>query len=75
MSISDVLHGKGRQVEKVRTTDTVETAVRTLSDKRIGAVVVEDQWMRHVGVFSERDFVNAIAKHGATALSWPVENS
>jgi CBS domain-containing protein len=73
MSISDVLHGKGRQVEKVRTTDTVETAVRTLSDKRIGAVVVEDQWMRHVGVFSERDFVNAIAKHGATALSWPVE--
>jgi CBS domain-containing protein len=29
--------------------------------------------MRHVGVFSERDFVNAIAKHGATALSWPVE--
>ena len=73
MSISDVLHGKGRQVEKVRTTDTVETAVRRLSDKRIGAVVVEDQWMRHVGVFSERDFVNAIAKHGATALSWPVE--
>ena len=73
MSISDVLHGKGRQVEKVRTTDSVETAVRRLSDKRIGAVVVEDQWMRHVGVFSERDFVNAIAKHGATALSWPVE--
>jgi CBS domain-containing protein len=73
MSISDVLHGKGHQVVKVRTTDTVEAAVRTLADKRIGAVVVEDQWMRHAGVFSERDFVNAIAKHGAEALAFRVE--
>src|SRR5271165_1937257 len=73
MSISEVLHGKGRQVEKVRTTDTVETAVRKLSDKRIGAVVVEDKWMRHAGIFSERDLVNAVAEHGAKALTFPVE--
>jgi CBS domain-containing protein len=73
MSISDVLHGKGHQVVKVRTTDTVESAVRKLSDERIGAVVVEDQWMRHAGIFSERDFVNAVAEHGAGALKFPVE--
>jgi CBS domain-containing protein len=73
MSISDVLRGKGRQVEKVRTSDTVETAVRKLSAKRIGAVVVEDQWMHHAGIFSERDLVNAITEHGAKALSFPVE--
>jgi CBS domain-containing protein len=73
MSISDVLHGKGRQVEKVRTTDTVQTAVRRLADKRIGAVVVEDQWMKLAGIFSERDFVNAVAEHGATALTFSVE--
>ena len=73
MSISDVLHGKGHQVVKVRTTDSVETAVCKLSDQRIGAVVVEDQWMRHAGIFSERDFVNAIAANGARALSFPVE--
>lgn len=73
MSISDVLHHKGHHVVKVRTTDTVEAAVRELADKRIGAVVVEDQWMRHAGIFSERDFVNAIAEHGAHALTLPVE--
>jgi CBS domain-containing protein len=73
MSISDVLHGKGHQVVKVSTTDSVETAVRKLSAERIGAVVVEDQWMRPAGVFSERDFVNAIAEHGSRALTLPVE--
>jgi CBS domain-containing protein len=73
MSISDVLRGKGRQVEKVRTTDNVEAVVRKLAEKQIGAVIVEDQWMRHAGIFSERDFVNAIAEHGARALSFPVE--
>jgi CBS domain-containing protein len=73
MSISEVLHGKGHQVTKVRTTDSVETAVRKLSDERIGAVVVEDQWMRHTGIFSERDFLNAVAEHGAKVLTFPVE--
>jgi CBS domain-containing protein len=73
MSISDVLHGKGHQVVKVRTTDSVQAAVRKLADHRIGAVVVEDAWMRHVGIFSERDFVNAIAEYGAEALTFRVE--
>jgi CBS domain-containing protein len=73
MSISDVLHGKGHRVVKVRTTDTVQAAVRKLADERIGAVVVEDQWMRHAGIFSERDFVNAVAEHGPQALTFPVE--
>jgi CBS domain-containing protein len=73
VSIADVLHGKGHQVVKVRTTDTVQTAVRKLSDERIGAVVVEDQWMHHAGIFSERDFVNAVAEHGPQALAFPVE--
>jgi CBS domain-containing protein len=73
MSIADVLHRKGHQVSKVRTTDTVEAAVRKLSAERIGAVVVEDQWMRPAGIFSERDFVNAVAANGAKALTLLVE--
>jgi CBS domain-containing protein len=73
MSIAAVLQGKGHQVVKVRDTDTVEAAVRKLSTERIGAAVVEDQWMRLVGIFSERDLVNAINEHGAKALSFPVE--
>ena len=73
MSISDVLHGKGHHVVTVRTNDTVQAVVRKLADERIGAVVVEDQWMRHAGIFSERDFVNAVAQHGALALTFQVE--
>jgi CBS domain-containing protein len=73
MSISAVLHGKGRQVVKVQTSDTVETAVRKLAEYRIGAVIVEDKWMRHAGIFSERDFVNAIAERGSDVLALPVE--
>ncbi len=68
MLISDVLHGKGHAVEQIRSTATVAEAVRKLSARRIGALVVEDQWMRMAGVFSERDFVNAVAREGAAAL-------
>jgi CBS domain-containing protein len=73
MSISDVLRGKGHEVVKVRATDTVQAAVRKLAEHRIGAVVVEDAWMRNAGIFSERDFVNAVAEFGAEALLFKVE--
>ena len=73
MSISDVLHTKGHHVVRVRTTDTVQTAVNEMAAQRIGAVVVENEWMRHAGIFSERDFMNAVAEHGARALALPVE--
>src|SRR5208337_2368186 len=73
MSISDVLRGKGRLVVKVRTTETVQDAVRKIAEHRIGAVVVEDAWMKPAGIFSERDFVNAVAEYGAAALTFPVE--
>ena len=44
-----------------------------MAEYRIGAVVVEDQWMRPVGIFSERDFVNATAEFGAQVLTFPVD--
>lgn len=73
MLVRDVLHGKGHEVVKVHTTDTVATAVRKLADRKIGALVVEDQWMKLVGIFSERDFVNAVADHGPAALEQQVQ--
>jgi CBS domain-containing protein len=72
MSISDVLHHKGHTVVTVRDTDTVQSAVSKLAEHRIGAVVVEDRWMRHTGIFSERDFLNGIARQGAEVLGFPV---
>jgi CBS domain-containing protein len=73
MSISDVLHHKGSRVIKAAPTDTVLAAVSLLAEHRIGAVIVEDARMHPVGVFSERDFVNATARHGAAALTMTLE--
>jgi CBS domain-containing protein len=73
MLVSDVLRIKGREVLKIRATDPVDAAVHRLVERRIGALVVEDQWMRLVGLFSERDFVKAIARHGPAVLDWEVQ--
>jgi CBS domain-containing protein len=73
MLISDVLRSKGRDVVRIRTADSIAIAVGKLAKHRIGALVVEDRWMKLVGVFSERDFVNAIARDGAAVLGFNVE--
>jgi CBS domain-containing protein len=73
MFISDVLRTKGHHVETIHPTDRVEVAVRKLSEHRIGALVVQDRWMKPVGIFSERDFINAVARDGAAVLSFEVQ--
>ena len=73
MLISDVLRTKGHHVVKIHPTDSVELAVRKLAEHRIGALVVEDRWMKPVGIFSERDFINAIAREGAAVLGFDIQ--
>lgn len=73
MFIADVLRTKGGHVVKVSANDPVTLAVSKLAEYRIGALVVESQWMRLIGIFSERDFVNAIARDGAAVLNLEVQ--
>ena len=73
MLISDVLRTKGHHVERIHPADRVELAVRKLAEHRIGALVVEDLWMKPVGIFSERDFINAVARDGAVVLGFQVQ--
>ena len=73
MFISDVLRTKGHHVERIHPTDNVEVAVRQLAEHRFGALVVEDRWMKPVGIFSERDFISAVAREGAAVLGFLVE--
>ena len=73
MLVSDVLRTKGHHVVKIHPTESVEAAVRKLAEHRIGALVVEDRWMKPVGIFSERDFINAAARDGASVLGLAVE--
>jgi CBS domain-containing protein len=73
MLVSDVLHAKGHhEVIRIRTIDRLTGAVAKLSTHRIGALVVEDRWLKLVGIFSERDLVNAVARHGPAALDFEV---
>jgi CBS domain-containing protein len=72
MFISDVLRTKGHHVERIRPGDSVELAVRKLAEHHIGALVVEDR-MKPVGIFSERDFINAVARSGAAVLGFEVQ--
>ena len=72
MFISDVLRVKGHRVVRAHPTDSVDLAVRKLAEHRIGALVVEDQWMKPVGIFSERDFIRATAREGAEVLHYEV---
>lgn len=72
MFISDVLRVKGRHVVRAHPNDSVESAVGKLAEHRIGAVVVEDQWMKPVGIFSERDFIRATAHDGSEVLRYEV---
>ncbi len=73
MRIADVLYTKGHEVVTVRASDSVAAAIRKLAEHRIGAVIVEDRWMKPVGVFSERDLVNAIAREGPAVLDYVVQ--
>ena len=73
MLVSDVVGVKGRHVVRIGQTDTVMAAVKKLSEHRIGALVVENEWMKRVGIFSERDLVNAIARRGAEVLTYKVQ--
>jgi CBS domain-containing protein len=58
---------------RIYSTDSIQLAVRKLAEQRIGALVVEDRWMKPVGIFSERDFINAVARDGAAVLGYQVQ--
>ncbi len=72
MRISEILHQKGAQVRTVRSTETVKVAIAKLYAERIGALVVVDRWGKLVGMFSERDVIHALARHGAETLGYEV---
>ena len=72
MTVQDILHRKGRQVVTARQTETVLATVRQLTEKRIGAVIVEDDHLKPAGIFTERDFAKAVSKHGESALTMPI---
>ncbi len=71
MTIAAILGDKGGDVVSVGPDTSLAEAARLLDANRIGAMPVIDGG-RVVGVFSERDVIRALARHGAAALDQAV---
>ena len=68
MTVNAILKDKGREVHSLAPTDRVRDAVATLSEKRIGALLVMHEQDRIAGILSERDIVRELAKRGSDVL-------
>ncbi|MBB4478263.1 CBS domain-containing protein [Rhizobium etli] len=71
-SVKAILDLKGRDVVTAGPNTTVAEAAVILSKKKIGAIVVVGMEDRISGMFTERDLVHAIAKHGKEGLDQPL---
>ena len=74
MTVANILRVKGREVATASSTEPLSNIVRTLAERRIGAIVICDAPGKVAGIISERDIVRVLAKSGASALTLPVSN-
>ncbi len=70
--VKSILSTKGDEVATIEPTATLEAAINTLNQRRVGALVVLGPDRRVTGIISERDIVRALAQHGAGVLKQPV---
>jgi CBS domain-containing protein len=73
MTVRAVLDAKGHQVVSVSPDAKLSAAVKILSERRIGAVLVMSG-QRIDGILSERDVVRVLGERGASVLDEPVRN-
>lgn len=73
MLVQQILNSKpAAEVVTVKPGTTVAEAAATLSNYRIGAVVVSSDGKRVTGILSERDIVRELARSGAGCLTGSV---
>ena len=63
MNVKSILSSKGTGVLSIEPTATLAAAVNTLTQHKIGALVVLGPDRRVIGILSERDIVRALAEH------------
>ncbi|MCT8974928.1 CBS domain-containing protein [Microbaculum marinisediminis] len=74
MTVAVILTRKGRDVVTTGPDSRVSDVCDLLETKGIGAVVISHDGSRVDGIFSERDFVRAVARQGSAALERPVRD-
>lgn len=72
MTIARLIAGRSSEIWSCHADDSVTQAVEMLATKRIGALPVRDGDSGVAGIFSERDVLYCLHKHGAAALDLKV---
>ena len=72
MTVQAILSRKGSDVLTIEPTADLAAAVKILSERRIGALVVTGADRRVVGIISERDVVRTLGQRGSDAFNVPV---
>lgn len=68
MTVAAILKHKGHDVAHVAATATIAEVSKTLTARRIGALLVMDAADQLLGIISERDIVRCLSEHGARVL-------
>ncbi|WP_024516888.1 CBS domain-containing protein [Bradyrhizobium sp. Tv2a-2] len=73
MTVRAILDTKGHQIMSVPPDAKMAEAIKLLSERRIGAVLVMSEGAID-GILSERDIVRVLGERGAAVLEEPVSN-
>src|SRR6266853_122893 len=71
MTVHSILDTKGHQILSVEPDAKLSAAIKTLGERKIGAVLVISQGGVE-GILSERDIVRVLGERGAAVLDEPV---
>lgn len=74
MDIRSILAFKGTDVLTIRSTETIENAVRLMWQREISALVVCDDGRRIDGIVSDRGIIRAMADQGTDIMAKPVSH-
>ena len=72
MTIARLIAGRDQQIVHCSPQETVRDVARRLAENRIGAMPVVDGG-QVVGIFSERDLLYCVSRHGGEALGLLIE--
>jgi CBS domain-containing protein len=71
MTVRAILDTKGHQIESVEPDAKLSAAIKILSERKIGALLVMSNG-RIQGILSERDIVRVVGERGAKVMDEPV---
>jgi CBS domain-containing protein len=74
MLLSELIKSKGSDTFRVSQQASVADAVQLLTEKNIGALLVDDVDGKLVGIISERDIVRGMSPRGADLINIPVSD-